>query len=649
MPFSRISRFTDPSDPLHLLDTAYLVTVLPLLLIVKAPMLAFLVLVIALLLIRKKPTVLTLAGVALAGAAAIFFSLYGAFNFTGLSRLKLFVELMAYLLLLAVSLQRLTRKINFYLLISPALLLALSLFFFDSAVMLGYVVFEIFILLWLILTVRMRTTAAQSLKTAGMLFALSLPWVVVLFIFFPRISFEHASYGFRTDELRRMGHDGLMHLDSGALLVPSERIVMEVGFHYSNIPPDSKLYFRGSVLYIDKKDHWEPLSASVKRRFEPRQNAQKGMLEDERDVIAYKVSLYPTYKKWLYLLDLPIEAPTGAKIDADFQTTLPEAITEPQYYDAGSALTYRYGKATEKTVLRYALEANASADPMTYEAARILRETYPEPARRLQALWHFFADDNLTYSLRPGPLDLNRTADDFLFSKRKGYCVHFAAAFATMARMAGLPARIVTGYKADRKNSVKNYLAVKERDAHAWTEIYIDNRWQRVDPTATAKRIDSDSAALLRPRARETRLLHLNLYLLYVKYQVETWILQYSHFRQMQLFENIKKHPAFAVKFAATLLGVLLASLLVFYYLHRPACRDKTMCLLRPVLKKLQKEGYVRQEGETLHRLFSRYLCDHPDTADLQEIDRLYHLVRYGGDAKMLPELRRQIRAYLRR
>ena len=647
MPFSHISRFTDPSGPLRLLDTAYLVTVLPLLLIVKVPMLAFLVLVVALLLIRKKPTVLTLTGVTVAGAAAIFFSLYGAFSFAGLSRLKLFVELMVYLLLLAVSLQRLTRKINFYLLISPALLLALSLFFFDSLVMLGYVVFEIFILLWLILTARMRAPAAQSLRTAGMLFALSLPWVVVLFIFFPRISFEHASYGFRTDELRRMGHDGLMHLDSGALLVPSERIVMEVGFHYSDIPPDNKLYFRGSVLYVDKKDHWEPLNASVKRRFEPRQNAQKGMIEEERDVIAYKVSLYPTYKKWLYLLDLPVEAPTGAKIDADFQTTLPEAITEPQYYDAGSALTYRYGKETEKAVLRYALEVDTGADPQTYEAAGRLRENYPEPTRRLQALWRFFADDNLTYSLRPGALDLNHTADDFLFYKRKGYCVHFAAAFATMARMAGLPARIVTGYKADRANSVKNYLAVKEKDAHAWTEIYIDDHWQRVDPTATAKHIDVDSAALLRSDDGEKRLLRLNLYLLYIKYQVETWILQYSHFRQMQLLDQVKNRPEFAAKFAFSLLAVIIISLGLFFYLRRPRCTDRLLCALRPLLKKLQKEGFVRKKGETLHQLFMRYLKNRPDADTLYEIDRIYHESRYGNSPQNFKVFQRRISDFL--
>ncbi|HHH72321.1 MAG TPA: DUF3488 domain-containing protein [Sulfuricurvum sp.] len=378
-----------------LIDLAYLAVLPPLLLLVKVPMLLFLLVVLSLLLLRKRATALTLTVVALLGITAIFFSLYGAFNFAGLSRLKLFVELMVYLLLLAVSLQRLTRKVNFYLLISPVLLLALSLFFFESIAMLIYVIAEIFILLWLILSYRMQTELAQSLRVTGMLFALSLPWVVLLFIFFPRISFEHASYGFRGDEIRRTGHDGTMRMDSAALLVPSERIVMEVGF-IGAIPPDDRLYFRGSVLYLDKKDHWEPLPPTLKRRFAPKQNAQKGMIEKEDAITAYKVSLYPTFKPWLYQLDLPIEAPTGATINADFEVKLDQAIEEPQYYDAGSALVYRYGKNTAPEVLRYALDVNRSANPKTRTVTDEITKKYLLPEKRLQAVWRFFPEADLT-------------------------------------------------------------------------------------------------------------------------------------------------------------------------------------------------------------------------------------------------------------
>ena len=204
--------------------------------------------------------------------------------------------------------------------------LKLSRFFFHSVTMLVYVVIEIFILLWLILSYRMQGSMQETLRMAAMYFASSLPWVVLLFIFFPRISFEHDSYGFRSDEIRRMGHDGTMYLDSKALLVPSDRIVMEVGFE-KRIPPSGQLYFRGSLLYFDKKDHWEPLS-KVPARME------RSDYESIDELIIYKITLYPTRKRWLYLLDLPFEAPEEAVIDADFVTTLKKSIEETQHYEA---------------------------------------------------------------------------------------------------------------------------------------------------------------------------------------------------------------------------------------------------------------------------------------------------------------------------
>jgi len=320
MRFLNISRFTDAS-PQRLLDFAYLIVLLPLILVVKAPMLLYMLFVFLLLFFRKESTATTLILTALVALFALYLSLYGAFNFRGISRLSLFIELLIYLLIVAVSLQRLTRQINFYLIVSPILLMALSLFFFHSVTMLVYVIIEIFVLLWLILAYRMQGSIQESLRMTAMYFASSLPWVVLLFIFFPRISFEHASYGFRGDEVRRMGHDGTMYLDNNALLVPSDRIVMEVGFD-GKVPSSSQLYFRGSMLYIDKKDHWEPL---LKVPVEPKRSDYEFVDE----FIVYKVTLYPTQKRWLYLLDLPYEAPEGASIDADFVTTLKKISKRP--------------------------------------------------------------------------------------------------------------------------------------------------------------------------------------------------------------------------------------------------------------------------------------------------------------------------------
>jgi hypothetical protein len=81
-------------------------------------------------------------------------------------------------------------------------------------------------------------------------------------------------------------------------------------------------------------------------------------------------------------------------------------------------------------------------------------------------------------------LDLN-SIDDFLFNTRRGFCGHFASAFAMLMRAGGVPARVVTGYQGGEWNPIGGYLLIRRSDAHAWVEIWEDGRgWVRVDPTA---------------------------------------------------------------------------------------------------------------------------------------------------------------------
>ena len=120
-------------SPLALLDSAYIIVLLPLMLILKVPMLIFLFMVLVLLFLKKTPAdKFLIVFVFFMGILALYLSLYGLFSFRGLSRLKLFLELLVYVLIIVVSMQRLTREINFYLLLSPILFLALSLFFFHG-------------------------------------------------------------------------------------------------------------------------------------------------------------------------------------------------------------------------------------------------------------------------------------------------------------------------------------------------------------------------------------------------------------------------------------------------------------------------------------------------------------------------------------
>lgn len=81
---------------------------------------------------------------------------------------------------------------------------------------------------------------------------------------------------------------------------------------------------------------------------------------------------------------------------------------------------------------------------------------------------------------RSGALD---PVTDFLFVNREGNCEYFATATAVLARAAGVPARVVGGYRVGEFNALGGFHVVRERNAHAWVEIWSNGRWVTVDPT----------------------------------------------------------------------------------------------------------------------------------------------------------------------
>jgi transglutaminase-like putative cysteine protease len=626
------------------LDMAYSVVLLPLLLIIKLPMLIFMAFVISLLVLKKEGTTPIMLTATLLGIISITISLYGTFNLAGLSKLKLFLELLIYMLIFAISLQRLKREVNFYLLLSPLLLLAFSLFFFDSVTMLVYVIFEIFIFLWLILSQRMRVGIRESLQMAGTMFAFSIPWVVILFIFFPRISFDHATYGFKGDVEHRMGHDGTMFLDNTALLVPSDKIVMEVGFN-GDMPPADKLYFRGSILYTDAKDHWEKLPTIFNRPF----NKVYPKIDGE---IKYKITLYPTNKKWLYQLDMPLSKPNidnkKVMMSQDFIATTQTDITDTLHYEGRSVVNYSLIGDLNNLMFRFTTDVDIDSNPKSWKIANKIVSNNKNPKARVDAVIKLFKDSDLTYTLKPKPLDLNNSTDSFLFDKKYGYCVHFASSFAVMTRMVGVPSRVVTGYRGNRGDSLKNYLIVRERDAHAWVELLIDKHWIRYETTAFASKMDKDTQSLLGDKASSQNSV-VNMYLMYIKYQIDTWVLNYSHLRQLQLLDKAEKNPWFIAKFIGAIILIILFSYILIARFRRPICYDEVICAISPLIEKLQKLGFTREESETLHQFLQRYISLNPNDKEIIEIDKVYEQIRYAGDSspKLFKNLKQNIDKFI--
>lgn len=101
--------------------------------------------------------------------------------------------------------------------------------------------------------------------------------------------------------------------------------------------------------------------------------------------------------------------------------------------------------------------------------------------------------EEFTYSLDLN-LDPGRPIEDFLLRRRAGHCEYFASALVLLLRSQGIPARIVSGFLGADGNPLEAFHVVRNANAHAWVEAWVEGRWRILDPTPAAARPAPDSS-----------------------------------------------------------------------------------------------------------------------------------------------------------
>jgi transglutaminase-like putative cysteine protease len=94
---------------------------------------------------------------------------------------------------------------------------------------------------------------------------------------------------------------------------------------------------------------------------------------------------------------------------------------------------------------------------------------------------------NTKYSLNAPlpPSNTRDTVDWFVFQSKQGWCEQISSALTIMLRLEGVPARVATGFATGTADPITGRYTVRERDAHAWTEVYFPGiGWQGFDPTS---------------------------------------------------------------------------------------------------------------------------------------------------------------------
>jgi len=105
----------------------------------------------------------------------------------------------------------------------------------------------------------------------------------------------------------------------------------------------------------------------------------------------------------------------------------------------------------------------------------------PSPLDKAEALTDYFRSGEFHYRIdarQPAGTD---PLVAFLTTTHTGSCEQFAAAFAVLARVSGLPARVAVGFTPGRPEA--GLTVVRGRDAHAWPQVRIGATWVSFEPT----------------------------------------------------------------------------------------------------------------------------------------------------------------------
>ncbi len=526
---------------------------------------------------------------------------------------------------------------------------------------------------------RQEAPIRQRLKWVGILLLQALPVAAVLFVLFPRPA--GTLWGMQSDASR--ASTGLSEtMTPGAIsdLGESTAIAFRVRFE-GETPPTAQLYWRGPVFGDFDGATWRALRNPVV----PPPPPQVRYSREAR--IAYEITQEPSSRPWMFPLEMPIEVdpPPGLRVtlNPDLQLLASAPLDSRARYRVESSTAWQAGLNESRNSLQNWLELPAGFNPRTLALAAQWRAEFlavdstggRTPERRegsvptidrgqgdlrlVERALAMFRQQAFRYTLQP-PLLGRHSVDDFLFETRAGFCEHFAGAFVVLMRALDIPARVVTGYQGGERNPVDGWWLVRQADAHAWAEVWLEGQgWTRVDPTAAVAPDRIERGLRLEPGFAGMPGLDMARPLLStLRFRLDAltnawnqWLLSYDRGRQVRLLERLGL-KADDWRSIAGLLALSLTAIvgaIAVLTLHPRRARDPVERAWDDFCQKLAVTGLARQPHETATAYLARVerLVEPDRVADARRIAALYNRLRYGGGGRADPAPREDVRHLL--
>ena len=311
----------------------------------------------------------------------------------------------------------------------------------------------------------------QETRQIFTLLAYAAPFFLILFLFFPRlpplwhmpISGADATTGMSD----QMAPGDIANLSQSSSL--AFRVVTDI----QALPKQQDLYWRAMVL-----DHYDGTTWSADAS-----NQQLAFQSASSNTgLSYQYIAADQNSRWVMGLEysLPLQRGYYRQQDGAIRIARPTQNPNIQLLWLGEQVDSPINPAVLKRNQDYLPEQDLQAQAL---AEQLYQQSNRIPLDYIQRVLKWYQTQGFEYSLSPGRLEGDHI-DDFLFRKKQGFCEHYASSFVMLMRYVGIPARIVIGYQGGQSAPDGQSWEVRQLDAHAWSEVWLDGRWQRIDPTA---------------------------------------------------------------------------------------------------------------------------------------------------------------------
>ncbi len=313
----------------------------------------------------------------------------------------------------------------------------------------------------------------EQMRVLRRLTVIGLPLALAAFWLFPRLG--SPLWGIPERTMSRPGLSDKMSPGQWIDLMGDDSPALRVQF-LGDVPPPQQRYWRGPVLTDFDGSDW---TASRLRQGTPVPAVRSGPAR-----WSYQIDYEATDDRRLVALDLPLQAPAGTQLSADYELLSHQPLTGLTRWRLASSPPQAFEANLPPALRRAALQLPRGYNPRTLTLGQKWRQEAGQNDAAIVRRAMDWIHAEFAYTLETPPLG-HDGVDEFLFEYKRGFCEHFSSAFVVLMRAAGIPARVVTGYAGGVRNPIGGYWVVRRLDAHAWAEVWLAGRgWVRVDPTA---------------------------------------------------------------------------------------------------------------------------------------------------------------------